>query len=66
VGAFVIAEGIESPQQLAILRDLGCDAVQGFLLGRPMPAAQALQLARAVPVPGPRRASNDELVVQQP
>ncbi len=30
-----VAEGIESPEQLAQLRELGCDIGQGFLLGRP-------------------------------
>jgi EAL domain-containing protein (putative c-di-GMP-specific phosphodiesterase class I) len=30
-----VAEGIESPEQLALLRELGCDLGQGFLLGRP-------------------------------
>ena len=30
-----MAEGIESPEQLAQLRELGCDVGQGFLLGRP-------------------------------
>lgn len=35
----VTAEGVETPEQLQDLRDLGCDAVQGFLLGRPVPAA---------------------------
>jgi diguanylate cyclase len=36
IGARVIAEGIETEGQLAIVRSLGCDAVQGFLLGRPL------------------------------
>lgn len=36
----VTAEGVESPEQLAFLRQTGCDYVQGFLLGRPEPAAQ--------------------------
>ena len=36
LGATTIAEGIERPDDLACVRDLGCDAVQGFLLGRPM------------------------------
>ncbi|OOC51260.1 putative bifunctional diguanylate cyclase/phosphodiesterase [Thioalkalivibrio versutus] len=36
----VLAEGVETEQQHAFLRDMGCDEVQGFLLGRPMPAAQ--------------------------
>ena len=31
----VIAEGVETPEQLEILRSLDCDVVQGFLLGRP-------------------------------
>jgi EAL domain-containing protein (putative c-di-GMP-specific phosphodiesterase class I) len=35
----VVAEGVESQAQLALLRELGCDEVQGFLLGRPVPAA---------------------------
>ncbi|MEW6693563.1 MAG: EAL domain-containing protein [Pseudomonadota bacterium] len=39
LGREAVAEGVESAQQLAALRDLGCDAVQGFGLGRPMPAA---------------------------
>lgn len=39
MGLYVVAEGVETPAQLANLRELGCDAVQGFLLNRPMPAA---------------------------
>jgi diguanylate cyclase len=37
----VIAEGVESELQLQMLADLGCPQVQGYLLGRPMSAAQA-------------------------
>ncbi|WP_027897562.1 bifunctional diguanylate cyclase/phosphodiesterase [Zestomonas thermotolerans] len=36
----VVAEGVESHAQLRFLREHGCDKVQGFLLGRPMPAPQ--------------------------
>ncbi len=34
----VNAEGIETEEQLSLLRAMGCDEVQGFLLGRPCPA----------------------------
>ncbi len=37
-GMSCIAEGVETSAQLATLRDLGVDAVQGWLLGRPMSA----------------------------
>jgi EAL domain-containing protein (putative c-di-GMP-specific phosphodiesterase class I) len=39
LGLNVVAEGIESPLQLSRLRDLGCDRGQGYLFGRPRPAA---------------------------
>jgi len=35
----VIVEGVETPEQLRVLRDLGCGAVQGYLTGRPGPAS---------------------------
>ncbi len=34
----VIAEGVETQEQLDILKELGCDQVQGYFLGRPVPA----------------------------
>jgi len=37
----VTAEGVERPEELSLLADAGCDCVQGYLLGRPMPAADA-------------------------
>jgi len=36
----VVAEGVETDQQYAIVRRLGCDLVQGFFIARPMPAEQ--------------------------
>jgi diguanylate cyclase len=36
----VTAEGVETNRQLAMLRTLGCDFVQGYLLGRPRSAGQ--------------------------
>jgi EAL domain-containing protein (putative c-di-GMP-specific phosphodiesterase class I) len=38
MGIRVIANGIESPGQLAALRDMGCEFGQGFLFSIPMPA----------------------------
>ena len=37
LGIRITAEGIETVEQLKILRKLGCDCGQGFLFGRPMP-----------------------------
>ncbi len=34
----VIAEGLETPKHLEVLRALRCDSAQGYLLGRPLPA----------------------------
>jgi diguanylate cyclase (GGDEF)-like protein len=32
-----VAEGVETPDQLAVLKDLGCDYAQGYLFSRPQP-----------------------------
>jgi diguanylate cyclase (GGDEF)-like protein/PAS domain S-box-containing protein len=39
LGMDVVAEGVETAGQLAALRGLGCRYLQGYLLGRPVPAA---------------------------
>ena len=38
LGLEVVAEGVETEQQLAMVRQLHCTEIQGFLLARPMPA----------------------------
>ena len=44
LGLTVIAEGVESKEQLTILRDEGCDQVQGMLIREPVPSDQFLAL----------------------
>lgn len=39
-GRPVVAEGVETGQQLEALAAMGCDTVQGYLLGRPVPPAE--------------------------
>jgi EAL domain-containing protein (putative c-di-GMP-specific phosphodiesterase class I) len=50
----VVAEGVETAAQLALLRELGCDYAQGMLLGKPMSGEALLALlveqARGTPV----------------
>lgn len=45
LGLEIVAEGVETPEQQAFLTDLGCETLQGFLLDRPMTAAQVLERA---------------------
>lgn len=46
LGLAVVGEGVETQQQLAMLRQNGCTELQGFLLGRPMPAAAVDEFLR--------------------
>ena len=42
LGLKVTAEGVETPTALALLRGMGCDMAQGYLIGRPVPMAALL------------------------
>ncbi len=41
----VVAEGVETLEQLRLLQAIGCDEVQGFIISRALPAAEIMQLA---------------------
>ena len=42
LGLLVVAEGVETHAQLTLLRESGCDEIQGYWLARPMPAEDVL------------------------
>jgi len=44
MGMAVLAEGVETAGQLAFLRERGCDAYQGYLCSRPLPASEFMEL----------------------
>ena len=49
LGLKVVAEGIETPQQLELLRAAGCDCGQGYLFSRPVLPEALEALLRAGP-----------------
>jgi diguanylate cyclase (GGDEF)-like protein len=54
LGMQVIAEGVETERQLNLLREMGCEYAQGFLVARPMPAEDLAEFHYAdgsLPVP---------------
>jgi EAL domain-containing protein (putative c-di-GMP-specific phosphodiesterase class I) len=44
LGMSVVAEGVETLQQLEVLRGFGCDDAQGYFIRRPAPAADIATL----------------------
>jgi EAL domain-containing protein (putative c-di-GMP-specific phosphodiesterase class I) len=54
-GASVVAEGIETSEQLSVVRGLGITAGQGYLLGRPArePTAEPIDLESLMPAEDP-------------
>jgi diguanylate cyclase (GGDEF)-like protein len=53
LGKEVVAEGVETAEQLQFLRERRCDSAQGFFLAQPMPVAQAGELLQARRAPDP-------------
>src|SRR3569833_1812827 len=53
------AEGVETQDELQLVRNLGCSLVQGYIFGKPMPPEEAFELAKkgaaALPKPLPPR-----------
>lgn len=45
----VTAEGVETPGELAMLAELGCDQAQGYLIGKPMDPTAAQRFFAALP-----------------
>jgi diguanylate cyclase (GGDEF)-like protein len=45
----VVAEGVETPLQVAELRRIGCDLAQGFFFSRPVPAGEITRMLAATP-----------------
>ncbi|HRO62733.1 EAL domain-containing protein [Thermomonas sp.] len=57
LGLLVVAEGVETPEQLAFLEQHHCDLAQGYWISRPLPAEACLRYLQGDPVPTPTDAN---------
>jgi diguanylate cyclase (GGDEF)-like protein/PAS domain S-box-containing protein len=57
LGVPVVAEGVETEEQRKFLADEGCDAIQGYLVGRPLPIEDYAELAGRAALPETKRAA---------
>ena len=46
MGFNVISEGVEEDEQISVLKEIGCDYIQGYIWGKPLPEGQAEKLVR--------------------
>ena len=44
LGLYVLAEGVETPEQLARVRSLGCELAQGYYFSKPLSSEAAMEL----------------------
>ena len=61
----IVAEGVETPEQAQLLRELGCDEMQGFWLGKPMAGSDFAAWFVAQRRAGSRRRSRNRVVDTQ-
>jgi predicted signal transduction protein with EAL and GGDEF domain len=53
LGMRTVAEGVETERELAIIREIRCDEVQGYLVARPMPLPKLKDWLAGRPITGP-------------
>ncbi len=62
----VVAEGVDTPEQLELLKSLKCETVQGFLISPPLPALEAANKLQANDLLSPRSEPDIEQALPQP
>jgi diguanylate cyclase (GGDEF)-like protein len=65
LGMTVVAEGVETSQQLDVLKRLGCDYIQGFLFARPEPEGKVFDRIRAA-YEGDRKVADQAHAIERP
>jgi diguanylate cyclase (GGDEF)-like protein/PAS domain S-box-containing protein len=49
IGLHVVAEGVETEEQLRYLNDSGCDSIQGYLISKPLPEPDVIHFLKSFP-----------------